>query len=164
MVITGLLIMVIASVALQIFWWVMRVIENKSLSNLGLEDLNIPKSKFVHMVYDWCGNNIESNNPKPTIEVNYKKNKEYRGVYYPNDNSIVVYVNNTPQLIELVNTVIHEYVHSTQNTKGFDKLYDHYTQENGYFDNPFEQECERLSEKYQYQCLKDLINHYSILK
>ena len=143
--------------------WIHGTIQNKSISKLGVNDLSIPKSKFVSLVNDWCWENIKSNNPKPSISVSYNKNKKVSGVYYSSNNSIIVFVNNSPQLIDIVGVVLHEYTHSTQKTKGFDKLYNQYTQEKGYWDNPFEVQC-RDSEKYSHHCLQDLITNNNILK
>lgn len=144
--------------------WIMETIQNKSISKLGVNDLSIPKSKFVSLVNEWCWENIKSNNPKPSISVSYNKNKKVSGVYYSFNNSIIVFVNNSPQLIDIVGVVLHEYTHSTQKTKGFDKLYNQYTQEKGYWDNPFEVSSRDSEVKYSPKCLQDLISNNNILK
>jgi hypothetical protein len=159
-----LMVIGFGGVAIGIIGLIYEYIQNKSISNLKVEDLTIPKSKFVQLVNDWCYTNIKSTNPQPTIEVKYYANKKNSGVYYTNGNSMVVYIHKTSQLIDIVNTVIHEYIHSTQKTKGFDRLYNQYTKEKGYWDNPYEVECREGSEKYQYQCLQDLITNNNILK
>lgn len=154
----------VVGVILGTLGWLVENIQNKSISNLTIEDLNIPKTKFINMINDWGYTNIKSNNPKPSISVSYYKNKKVSGVYYSSNNSITVFVNNSPQLIDIVNVVLHEYTHSTQRTKGFDKLYNQYTEDKGYWDNPFEIECREISKQYQYQCLQDLITKNHILK
>jgi hypothetical protein len=161
-----ILIMIIGfgGVILGILGMIYDYIQDKSISKIQTSQLSIPKSKFVHLVNEWCWENIKTNNPKPSISICYNKNKKKWGVYYSSSNSMVVYVNNTPQLVDIVSTTIHEYTHSTQKTKEFDKLYNQYTQEKGYWDNPFEIECRKVSEQYQYQCLKDLLTQYQILK
>jgi len=159
-----LMVIGFGGVAIGIIGLISELIRNKSILKLKVEDLTIPKSKFINMVNDWCYTNIKSNNPKPTIEVKYYANKKNSGVYYTNGNSMVVYIHKTSQLIDIVNTVVHEYIHSTQKCKGFDRLYHQYTKEKGYWENPYEVECREGSEKYQYQCLKDLTTNYPILK
>jgi hypothetical protein len=159
-----LMVIGFGGVVLGIIGWLSETIRNKSISNLKVEDLTIPKSKFVQLVNDWCWENLKSNNPKPTVTISYNKNKTVSGVYYPFNNSIVVYINNQTHLINIVDVTIHEFTHSTQKTKGFDKLYNQYTQEKGYWNNPFEQECEKVSEKNKHQCLQDLITNNNILK
>lgn len=151
-------------VILGIIGLIFNHIQNKSISKIQTSQLSIPKSKFVQLVNDWCWENLKSNNPKPSISINYNNNKTVSGVYYPLNNSIVVYVKNQTHLIDIVDVTIHEYVHSTQRTKGFDKKYNQYTQEKGYWNNPFEQECEDVSEKNKHQCLQDLITNNNILK
>lgn len=151
-------------ITVGVIGWIIETIQNKSISKIQTSQLSIPKSKFVHLVNEWCWVNIKTNNPKPSISICYNKNKNKSGVYYSSSNSMVVYVNNTHQLVDIVNITIHEYTHSTQKTKEFDKLYNQYTQEKGYWDNPFEIECRKVSEQYQYQCLKDLLTQYRILK
>lgn len=94
--------------------WLIETIDNKSISKLEVNQLSIPKSKFINMINDWCYANIKSNNPKPSISVSYYKNKNMAGVYYSSKNSIIVFVNNSPRLIDIVNVVCHEYNHSIQ--------------------------------------------------
>ena len=143
--------------------WLIETIDTKSLSKLEVNQLSIPKSKFINMINDWCYANIKSNNPKPSISVSYYKNKNMAGVCYSSNNSIIVFVNNSPKLIDIVNVVCHEYNHSIQRTKGFDKLYKRYTKEKGYWNNPFERTSRAIAERYQYQCLQDLLTHNHIL-
>lgn len=143
--------------------WLIETIDDKSISKLEVNQLSIPKSKFINMINDWCYANIKSNNPKPSISVSYYKNKNMAGVYYSSNNSIIVFVNNSPKLIDIVNVVCHEYNHSIQRTKGFDKLYNRYTEEKGYWNNPFERTSRATAERYQYKCLQDLLTHNHIL-
>ena len=148
---------------LGIVGWFKETIRHKSISKFEVNQLSIPKSKFIIMINDWCYANIKSNNPKPSISVSYYKHKKMAGVYFSSNNSIIVFVNNCPKLIDIVNVVCHEYNHSIQRTKGFDKLYNRYTQEKGYWDNPFERNCREIAERYQYHCLNDLLTNYQIL-
>ncbi|MFN5706091.1 MAG: hypothetical protein ACK45U_09585 [bacterium] len=152
----------VVGVILGTMGWIMDTIQNKSISNLTVEDLNIPKTKFINMVNDWCDNNIrKSSRPKPSIEIKYHKNKKYDGIYYPTTNTIVVYVNNTNKVLELTNTIIHEYTHYNQNKKGFNKKYEQYNNDIGYWNNPYEIESRIESNKYKINCLKDILTNYN---
>jgi hypothetical protein len=167
MVIQGVLIslMVIGfgGVILGIIGWIHGTIKNTSISKLTVEDLNIPKSKFINMVNDWCDNNIRTTTrPKPTIEIRYNRNKKYDGIYYPSTNTMVIHINNTNNLLKLTNTTIHEYTHYNQNRRGFNKKYEQYNNDIGYWNNPYEIESRIESDKHQYKCLKDILTNNTI--
>ena len=157
-VLISLMVIGFGGVILGIIGRIHGTIQNKSMSNLTVEDLNIPKSKLIHLVNDWCDNNIRTTSrTKPTIEIKYNRNKKYDGVYYPLTNTMVIYINNTNNLLKLTNTIIHEYTHYNQNRRGFNKKYEQYNNDIGYWNNPYEIESRLVSDKHQYQCLKEIL-------
>jgi hypothetical protein len=106
------------------------------------------------MVLDWChenlGNSIKS---KPNITLKYYPHKKLAGVFISSSNECQIYIHNHQTLREIINTVIHEYVHSLQQSKTFDKMYEKHQREIGYEMNPFEVEAREVAKKYEKECL-----------
>ena len=69
---------------------------------------------------DWCIDRYGASihNDLDTLQIKFRSKLEFYGEYDSEDN--VIYVNPTKHgtLIELVNTVIHEYTHFKQNFDG----------------------------------------------
>lgn len=95
----------------------------------------------------------------PTITLRYYAHKKVSGVYYSRQKEIIIYVNNHEKLKHFVDTVLHETCHHIQNSnqeKQFNKLYDEYTSEFGYNDNPFEVESRKFARERTADCLEYL--------
>ena len=130
-----------------------------------ISHLAIKKSAYVKMVHNWCYINI--NGPQqimPEVSINYKKNKSANGVYISANNQLLIYVNNHDSLLNLTNTIIHEYVHSRQryelkqkNKDPFLKLYSKFNSERGYEKNPFEFEARNIAKKFERKCMEDIL-------
>lgn len=148
---------------------IMALFNHKKIETTPIEDMVIPKSTYVQLVVDWCHDNISHGNlkqptkRKPTCSLKYNKTKTAYGAYFTPTNHIVIYVNNHTDLNELTNTVIHEYVHSRQKSRSFDKEYDRYDREMGYNNNPFEIEADEIANKYQDKCIQELMDTYNIV-
>jgi len=135
------------------------------LNRYKISQLAIKKSAYVKLVLNWCYLNI--NGPKqtmPEVSIKYNKNKKLNGVYISANNELIIYVNNHDSLLNLTNTIIHEYVHSRQryelkqkNKDPFLKLYSKYHYEIGYEKNPFEYEARDIAKKFERKCLEDII-------
>jgi hypothetical protein len=160
-----ILIMVVGfgGVILGILGMVYDHIQNKSINHIKIEELNIPKTKYTQMVIDWCGENISTPNHQPTYQIKYHTNKKWDGNYDPKTKNITIYLGNIKTLLQLTEIIIHEYNHHLQNKKGFSQKYDEYTTTKGYWNNPYEVDCRKVSNQYKYRCLNDLINN-NILK
>lgn len=147
------------------FLGVYQYLTPEPITNTPITELSIPKTQYVRLVVDWCHTNIKHpNTVKPTVIIKYHPNKKYSGIYFSRSNQMVVYVNNHDTIGKLTNTTIHEYVHARQRNRSFDKLYDRYTKEKGYWDNPFEIESRTVSSENELRCVKHLTNTYQILK
>lgn len=124
------------------------------LSKLSFSDLPVKKTTYCQMVLDWChenlGNSIKS---KPNLTLKYYPHKKLAGVFISSSNECQIYIHNHQTLREITNTVIHEYVHSLQKSKTFDKMYQKHQREIGYEMNPFEVEAREVAKKYEKECL-----------
>ena len=130
-------------------------------SSTPVSKLLINKSTFVNLVIDWCHTHIPNKvKHKPAFVVKYYPTKNTHGFYNSSNNLIVIYVNTHHTVEHLVNTIIHEYIHAGQRNRSFTKMYDQYTQELGYWDNPYEIEARQEAAKYQMECIKYFKRYY----
>jgi hypothetical protein len=128
--------------------------QHQSISTLTLSQLPVSKKHFCELVMEWCEINLQQpKSTKPSLTINYYSNKSRSGVYYSSTHDCVIYVNSHHNIQQVVNTVIHEYVHALQRSKNFDKLYNKYQKEVGYDQNPFEIEAREISKKCEKDCL-----------
>ena len=129
--------------------------------SIPISNLTIHKTTFVNLVIDWCHIHIPSKiKNKPTFVVKYYPTKNTHGVYNPSNNLIVIYVNTHQTIEHLVNTIIHEYIHADQRNRSFTKMYDQYTQELGYWYNPYEIKARQEAAKYQKECIRYFKKYY----
>lgn len=130
-------------------WWVLR-----KIAALPLDAFPIKKTAFCQLVIDWCHEHISHKNTrKPNVILSYYPHKKRSGVYTSRSHECVIYVNNHQNVLNVTNTVIHEYVHARQKNKKFDSLYARYHREIGYENNPFEIEARKVADKYEKECL-----------
>lgn len=126
-----------------------------------ISQLVISKSSFIKLVLDWCHTNIDHKaNRKPSIVVKYHLSKKALGIYHAANNEIVIYVNNHQTIEQLTNTIIHEYIHARQRNRLFTKMYDQYTRDLGYWENPYEKEARREADRYQVECINYIKRYY----
>lgn len=126
-----------------------------------ISNLTISKTAFVKIVLDWCHIHIPNTiKNKPDVVVKYYKTKNTFGIYNSSNNSIVIYVHNHQTVEHLINTIIHEYIHARQRNRSFTKMYDQYTRDRGYWDNPFEIEARQEAAKYQTDCMSYFKKYY----
>jgi hypothetical protein len=130
-----------------------------------ISQLAISKSSFIKLVLDWCHANIDHKaNRKPSIVVKYHLSKKALGIYHAANNEIVIYVNNHQTIEQLTNTIIHEYIHARQRNRLFTKMYDQYTRDLGYWENPYEKEARGEADRYQGKCTRHLLTNYYLIK
>lgn len=87
----------------------------------------------------------------PTSKIYYYKHKKYFGVF---DDEVKIYTKNHNNVIELVDTVLHETCHFVQSLTDSDyKDYQTYTKQHGAWDNPFEVEAREFAEENLSGCL-----------
>jgi len=115
---------------------------------------SLTHSQIGHITSDtigWCLSNMKKPKRKrygfsiPRISAFISKRKSYkeipsndaRGEYMPYTNQIIVVPSNIKTVWELIETVIHEYTHSTQDLK----VYQECNAVFGYWNNPYEVEA-----------------------
>lgn len=127
------------------------------IATAPLNKIRVNKTQYTNLVNEWCHENIRyEKTKKPTFQIKYYRSKKYNGHYTSRNHNMTIFVNNHPNIRELTNTIIHEYVHARQKDKNFDKEYNRFTIEKGYWDNPFEIESRREAKKHQKRCILDL--------
>lgn len=134
---------------------------NRSLfGKTGNYQLNTSKSNFVKAVLSWALKNIPNSNKRnkiPGLKVSYSKPKTKHGIYYSNTKTMCIYVNTHATLLELCDTILHEYKHHLDMpTQAHQKQYNIYTETVGYFDNPFEIAAREFALQNRDKCLQDL--------
>ena len=117
------------------------------------------KKLYASHALRWCMDNLGVNKrkktyPKISVRIRFKSEEEktYNGVYYNNENRIIVYDLNCESLEEVVSTVIHEYTHYLQSMKKYWIYFETYD----YSNHPFEAQARRNEEKHTKKCLRSI--------
>jgi len=122
--------------------------------------LTINKVQYIKQVVKWCIETLSEENRKikfPQVEVNYYKSKKFAGVYNSASKTIYIYVNSNSNLLELTDTIIHEYKHHLDMpNQSQQKLYNKYTEDYGYENNPFEIAAREFALKHRLNCIRDM--------
>jgi hypothetical protein len=144
----------------------MNITAATKISNLTTKELNIVVKEIVY----WCFDNLKQ--PKrhrtfggikltmPVMHVfisrkrgmNLNPKNNFRGEYNPFLNQIVIMKNNIDSLDDLIDTIIHEYTHSTQALGRYMKL----NQKHGYWENPLEVEARMVAALNMDNCMFDV--------
>ena len=116
--------------------------------------------KLVELIIQWAEANIKMGKKRkirPLVTISNSKNTKYCGTYNSSNKTIVVYIKNNPDVLTLIDTCIHEYIHHLQ-LRGINdnSRYNKLTKSKGYWENDYEIEARELATKYKYQCLKAL--------
>ena len=116
--------------------------------------------KLVELIIQWAEVNIKMGKKRkirPLVSISNSKNTKYCGVYDSSNKTIIVYLKNNQDILTLVDTCIHEYIHHLQ-LRGVNEnsRYNKLTKSKGYWENDYEIEARQLAEKYRIQCFKSL--------
>jgi Zn-dependent peptidase ImmA (M78 family) len=145
------------SVVLLIIIFFFEIENEKYYSSLEIRDLLIPATSFIKAVLLDLENRFPSKKPY-SFEVKYYLNKSVMGRYYFNNNTMEIYLTKSTKLIELTDTIAHEYCHHLQNhSKKQDinfalKLY-----ETEYENHPWEVEAREFASRLSLKILKKII-------
>lgn len=120
---------------------------------LTVADLKIGKKKFVLLVLKWCAENIHNNNTSFTLKIIYRKPTKIMGRYSYYYKQMEIYIDYSLCLLELINTITHEYLHHLQGAPK-KHLYKHPT---NYLDDPMEIEARKFAEQFQNQCYDEIV-------
>jgi len=130
-----------------------------SLRLLTVSDLKVPKVQFIRIVLDEIERKFNTNKPF-NLEVRYYQPQQVHGRYYFNTNLLVIYISPGLSLLELVDTILHEYCHHLQNqsekvirNKAI-KLYD-----TEYDNHPWEVEAREFAMRNSKILLMKVIKH-----
>jgi len=113
------------------------------------------KRKDALRVMNWCKRNVGLNHKRkylPVLEWTTYADDRDCGDYDFDDNIISVYKSNHKSVVDIIHTIIHEWVHYKQSSK---KYYE-YAEIFNYHDNPFEIQANEFADKMKWQCKKDL--------
>ena len=109
------------------------------------------------MGFEWCEENLGRRNNDYTLKINYTYSRTH-GTYFYYDKLFVIRVWDSQKLIDLVETIVHEYIHYLQfKTYRLKLRSDHLEDKHGYENNPFEKEARIISSKLKNICLNSLI-------
>jgi len=118
------------------------------------------KRRYALLTTKWCKVNMGTNKrkktlPKVSVRINFRADETERfikGIYYPNENRIIVYSLNCETIEEIVSTVIHEYTHYLQSYVKYEELYKRYYYKN----HPYEKEARKNEIIYTKKCIKEI--------
>jgi|LauGreDrversion4_2_1035121.scaffolds.fasta_scaffold119120_2 hypothetical protein len=128
---------------------------------MGRKTLDITqKRKIATQVLRWCKENMGVNNrrkslPKVSVRINFRKDETERfikGIYYVNENRIIVYSLNCETIDEVVSTIIHEYTHYQQSMKKYWEYFEFYY----YSNHPYEKEARKNEEMFTKKCIRSI--------
>jgi len=89
----------------------------------------------------------------PKVVLSNKRNVDRTmAYYYYEKNIIVIYKNEHKSMIQIICSVIHEYIHYLQDIRRYGNLLTKY----GYNNHPYEIEAQKISNNHKYKCKKFL--------
>lgn len=154
--------------------WIFKKDENKSSTDTNYTNCNTgyhlksSKVAYVKAVVYWCVQNLgvfSGNKKIPNVLIKYVKQEKLLGVYCPVNKVIIIYIHAHQNLLQLTNTVIHEYDHFMRIRNVKDQK--HYTKllnEIGYDQHPLEIYARQTADKYEIQCFKAMVEKGLISK
>ena len=154
--------MTIVLIILLALLLLIKEVENYSVKLLEINDLVIPSTKFMRLVLDEIENKYPCN-LSYILEVRYYETKSVMGRYFFDSKTIVVYISKSSKLLEVADTLIHEYCHHLQNHSGKkerSKALELYNRE--YWDHPWEVQARYLASKMRLQVLKKILLIFSL--
>ena len=125
------------------------------------------KEKYALCALNWCEFNFGKCKRKKrnlvlqlSPQKKYYKRSKYFGKYCFYKNKLTIYINNCETLLDIVQTIIHEYSHYLQSrTK-----YEYYSKIYNYSNNPLEKEAKNNELKYGQKCLNYINNQFNTSK
>ena len=114
-------------------------------------------TNLVFLVSEWCKNNLESSKELPMIWTDWEINLEKYGHYDLDDNEITIYPKTSDDVRDIIDTVIHEWVHFLQDNKILLESLERYKYAIDL--NPNEIETEKIAKQNTKKCWKDIRNN-----
>jgi len=126
--------------------------------------INVPYVKYCREVLKWTGPILYDHGIKyyPNLVLRYSKSGKHLGLYYPNNNTIIIYLKNhkgADFVSQLTKTVLHETYHHIQSKTdpAFTKLTNY--KKYGYYNNRIEVEARNFENAYFKKCVKKLYDN-----
>jgi ferritin len=118
-----------------------------------------PTRKHVNQIFEWCIKQYGKSKFNKTVPVVEFKKPDYytegcMAFYDEIDSTIYINKDQNDNLPELVNSVIHEYVHYKQNMKHYQILSMYLSDSK----NPMEIEANKIAKRDTKKCLKEIFN------
>ena len=106
------------------------------------------------LIYSWCKKNLNESkyhDKCPKLIIRNQEDKHYKGYYKAEKNLICVYPKNNKSLLDLCETIIHEWKHYQQD---IEYMYDRYIIEYGKTtkNHPYEISAENFGKKHAKNC------------
>lgn len=155
--------------------WIIKKDDSKKIGDVKINTsitgkyvLNTSKAGYVKAVVYWCVQNfgIPSGNKKiPGLLIKYVKHTKYLGTYCSANKIIKVYLPGHENLLQLTNTILHEYDHFLTIKNSKDQMnYNKLLVEIGYDKHPLEISARVFSSTYELTCLKAMADKGLITK
>lgn len=110
--------------------------------------------QLTFTVANWCMCNLPSNEKLPKLWIDWKRQNRCYGEYDYTDNEITVYPLIHKKVKDIIDTIIHEWIHFLQDTEEIIEKEEKYTFYKSA--NPIEIEAIELAKKYTKKCIKDI--------
>ena len=137
---------------------VLYLTKKKYYKSLKIIDLAIPATDFVRLILHDIQIVFPCDRPYK-LELRYYETKKVMGRYFFDSDKIVIYLSKCSTLLEITDTVIHEYCHHLQNhldNKVIEYALELYDQQ--YENHPWELEARKFAASNRQRILKNLIN------
>lgn len=124
-------------------------------ADLSVNDLRISKRQFVVAGLQWCQENLGTVRNTHQLKIYYYQNRKFGGKFQSHNKEIIIYIHPDLKLIELTDTIIHEYTHHIQfSKKSTEQDYNKNLLEVGYWENPYEVKARKIASQNRNECLK----------
>jgi hypothetical protein len=155
--------------------WIIKKDDGKKIGDVKINTsftgkyvLNTSKAGYVKAVVYWCVQNfgIPSGNKKiPGLLIKYVKHTKYLGTYCSANKIIQVYLPGHENLLQLTNTILHEYDHFLTIKNSKDQMnYNKLLVEIGYDKHPLEISARVFSSTYELTCFKAMAEKGLLIK
>lgn len=145
--------------------------ENRNLTLYNVSRQTVDEELLNHFFETtlwWCHKTFGKVQDKPVPKVEWTWNlAEYQKLkllaeYDNEDNVIYLRVQGHRTIYNLTRSVIHEYIHYLQPTKG--NWYERYNRLYGYWQNPYEIEATYIADLWAVDCTEKVLNHMGMLE
>jgi len=123
-------------------------------------NINDISRKTACLAIKYCEKIFKRNN-SPTIKltrIRINNDLQCKGYYDEDKDLILVVKPNHKSFLDFIDTIIHEYTHSTQCMEQYTKMFTKY----GYDRHPYEREANKIAKRHAKKCKKYVIKHMNM--